>query len=225
MALAMLDERVVIATRARLLAAAEEIVAKRGAGALSLESACLQTGVSRVDSRRAFRGRSELLVALHDELASRVRRSMYRAYLKEGSWLDGVRAALAELLCTLERDVPLARFMLLDCAIDEGPLPARHAEMLAQFARALERDRPPSDPARSPAYGAQAVIGAVAAILHGRLMEDPVPPLGGLVGPFTSMIAMPYLGVEAARGELTRGRVTSACGARSRRSAERSPRR
>ncbi len=191
--------------RARLLAAAERIVSEQGASALSIESVCALSGVSRAGFRRSFTGRADMLLALHDELAARVSASMGRAYLAQGSWLQGVRAAIADLLVTLERNVPLARFMLLDCAIDESPLPARRAQMLDDFAAALERDRPALEAGSSdPPFGARALIGAVASILHARLMEDPVPALSDLAGGLTAMIVLPYLGADAARAEIAR---------------------
>lgn len=193
--------------RARLLAAAERIVSERGVGELTIDSVCELSGVSRAGFRRSFAQRGDLLLALHDELAGRVSAAMQRAYLAQRSWLEGVRAAVAELLATLERNIPLARFVLVDCAIDESALPARRAELLDDLAAALERDCPHSDGAGSAApVGSRALIWAVAAILHGRLMEDPVPALSELAEGLTGMIVMPYLGADAARAELIRSR-------------------
>lgn len=192
----------------RLLAAAERIVSEQGADALTVESVCSLSGVSRAGFRLCFDGRAGLLLALHDELASRASLAMGRAYLAQSSWVDGVRAAITELLAILERDVSLARFMMLDSAIDESPLPSRRARLLDDFAAALERERPglPGTYGEPP-FGARALIGAVASILHGRLMEDPLPSLTDLSGGLTAMIVLPYLGAEAAREELTRSSV------------------
>ncbi len=195
------------AERGRILESAEQIVAEQGLRALTVEEVCSQSGVSHAGFTRAFGSREELLLALHDELAARVRASMYRTYVAERSWLDGVRAAISELLATLEANIELARFILLYCAIDEGALPARRAAFFAGFAKALERNRPSLDPdAAEPPFGGQAMVGAVVSILHGRLMEDPVPPLRELTGPLTGLIAMPYLGAGVAKTELARSR-------------------
>jgi len=191
--------------RPRLLAAAERIVAENGASALTVESVCALSGVSRAGFRRSFTSRADMLLALHDELAARVSASMGRAYLAQSSWVEGVRAAITDLLATLERNVPLARFMLLDCAIDESPLPARRAQLLDDFAAALDRDRPARElDASDPPFGARALIGAIASILHGRLMEEPVPALTDLAGSLTAMIVLPYMGPDAARTEIAR---------------------
>ncbi|HEX3692647.1 MAG TPA: TetR family transcriptional regulator [Solirubrobacteraceae bacterium] len=197
--------------RARLLAASERLVSERGIGELSVESVCALSGVSRAGFRRSFANRAELLLALHDELAGRAGASMQRAYLAQGSWAEGVRAAIADLLATLERNIPLARFMLVDCAVDESLLPTRRAQLLDEFAAAVEHDRPSAEDAGgNPPFGARAPIAAIAAILHGRLLEEPVPALSELAGGLTGMIVLPYLGPDAARAQLSRPGSASA---------------
>ncbi len=191
--------------RAALVAAAEDIVREQGPAAVTVESVCAHSGVSKAGFRRSFSGRDALLVALHDELAAQAGASMRRAYYRESSWLDGVRAAMTDLLTRFDEEPALARFVLVDCAIDESALPSRRAAVIARFASELERDRPTGDATGAgPPFGTPALIGAVVAILHGRLMEDPVPALRPLAGSLTGMIVMPYLGPDAARTELTR---------------------
>lgn len=197
--------------RAALVAAAEEIVREQGRAAATVEAVCVLSGISKAGFRRSFSGRDALLVALHDELAAEAGASMRRAYYRESSWLDGVRAAMTDLLTRFDENPALARFVLVDCAIDESALPSRRAAVIARFASELERDRPTGEATGGgPPFGTPALIGAVVAILHGRLMEDPVPPLRPLAGSLTGMIVMPYLGPDAARAELTREDVAPA---------------
>ena len=192
------------------MAAAERNVREQGPAAVTVESVCALSGVSKAAFHRSFSGRDALLVAVHDELAAQAGASMRRAYYRESSWPDGVRAAMTDLLTRFDEEPALARFVLVDCAIDESALPLRRAAVIARFAKELERDRPRGqETGGGPPFGTPALIGAVVAILHGRLMEDPVPPLRPLAGSLTGMIVMPYLGPDAARAELTRAERTS----------------
>ncbi len=55
-----------------------------------------------------------------------------------------------------------------------------------------------------PLVMAEGAVGAVLAVLHGRLTGDGGDPLLVLAGPLMSMIVLPYLGPAAARRELER---------------------
>jgi AcrR family transcriptional regulator len=191
--------------RGRLLRAAERIVSEQGASALTVESVCAVTGISRRLFGLSFVDRTELLVALYGELAHRARTAMGDAYLAEEAWLDGVRSALTALLVMLDRNIPLARFVLVDSAIEEGVLPLYRAASIVEAGEALDRDRPAAESkSASLPFDAETTVGAIVAILHGRVLEEPAPPLAELCGPLMGMIALPYLGSAMARAELTR---------------------
>ncbi len=130
---------------------------------------------------------------------------MVIAYATEASWIDSVRAALYALLAYLDDSPRLARFMVVESLAGDPPMLARRARLLDDLSRALESRRPASDTEMSAApFGADAVVAAVAAILHGRLAEDPISRLRDLGGSLMAVIVLPYLGVDAARGELSR---------------------
>jgi hypothetical protein len=57
---------------------------------------------------------------------------------------------------------------------------------------------------KPPAVTSEAVVGAVFAVLHARLLEDRDEPLLNLLGPLMSIIVLPYLGTRAADRELAR---------------------
>ncbi|HKH79263.1 MAG TPA: hypothetical protein VJ996_04530, partial [Solirubrobacteraceae bacterium] len=94
---------------------------------------------------------------------------------------------------------------------DDPVLRARRGEVLAALAGALEADRPPATAGSLPApYGAEAIVGAVASILHTRLREEPVPSLRDMCGALMGVIVLPYLDAAAARRELARPAQLSA---------------
>jgi AcrR family transcriptional regulator len=189
--------------RARLIAAAERIIDERGSAEVTIDtvSAAARLSPSALDA--VFADRTDLLVAVFDEATERAGCAMIAAYHAADCWTDGVRAALSALLAFLDCNPGLARFLIVDSLGGEPPMPARRSRVLDELARALDADRPASvaDSSLAP-FGTDAVVRAVAAILHGRLQEDPVPRLRDLCGSLTGVVVLPYLGVSAARGEL-----------------------
>jgi len=186
------------------LRAASLLVAEEGADALTRERVCAIAGLPPAAFDAVFAGRVDCLVALFDDVAERALERMGAASRSADSWLGRIRAAHYALLTFLDENRGLARFVVVDALAGEPAVLARRQRVLAQLAGALDSGRPPEAPEAPPApFGADAVVGAVAAIVHGRLQEESVPPLRDLAGPLMAVLVLPYLGVDAARGELS----------------------
>lgn len=191
--------------RERLLHAAELLVDEHGEQHLTVESVCAAAGTSESVFHAVFADRTDCLLAVFDEAAERAGASMLAAYRSQERWVDGVRASLLELLKQLDSHPQLARLMIVGSAAGEPPMLVRRTRVLGELARALEAARPAlaADASAAP-FGTEAVIGAVSAVLHGRLCEEPPSRLVDLARPIMAMIVLPYLGVQGARAELTR---------------------
>ena len=190
--------------RDRLLCAAESLLAERGSYGVSVNDVCGVANVPRRECSSLFADREAILLALFEQLTGRIATEMALAYDGEHGWLDGVRAAMLRLLSYLESEPAIARFLLVESMSEERILSSR-SELMALAARALQADSPPLTLAGSPApFGSDAVVGTVASVLHGRLLEHPVPPLRSLGGALMGLIVLPFLGAEASREELSR---------------------
>jgi len=193
------------AQRARLVRAAERLIAGAGSERVSVAAVC---DAARVPSRAfyaAFDDLDECLLAVFDDASAQAATAMADAYRAGDSWVEGVRDALCELLAFLDDRPGLARFLILASRVGAAPLRARRAEALAALARALETDRPPVGAGSTSApFGAEAIVGAVASILHARLREQPAPSLLDMRGALMGVIVLPYLDTVAARRELSR---------------------
>jgi AcrR family transcriptional regulator len=192
-------------SRGELIAAAQRVIRERGADAVSVEELTALAGVSSGAFRASFADRTDLLVTVFDEAVEQLRTRLLGAYSGAGSWADGVRGALFELLFFLDAEPNRARFLVVGSLAGDPPMRTRRAHLLRELAEGLESQRPAGEPdALEAPFGADAVVGAVAAIVHGRLLEDPVPPLQSLGGSLMAVIVLPYLGADAARSELSR---------------------
>ncbi len=156
--------------------------------------------------REAIGDRGEPMLALFDELASQVGGAMTLAYRGQERWVDGVRAALLELLTFMDANPVFARFLFVGSRVGSVEMLTRRGRALDVLVRALEADSPSATTvAAAPApFGAEAIVGAVVSVLHARIAQRPEAPLLKLCGPLMGVIVMPYLGTDAAREELLR---------------------
>lgn len=188
-----------------MLAAAERLVCARGAEQLTATAVTAAAGISRTTFYAAFADREDCLLALFDEVVDRLAARMLAAYAAEGSWLDGVRAALRELLGELDSEPRLARFLIVGGVCGEGALVVRRRRALEALARSLDADSPERDAGRAAVpFGAQALVSGAASIVHSRLLEDPAPALLELSRPLMAVLVLPFVGEGVARAELAR---------------------
>jgi AcrR family transcriptional regulator len=186
------------------VAGAEQLVCDGGAERLTVADVCAAAHVTSHVFYSVFRDRDQCLHAVFDEASDRVAMAMGGAYRAGGSWLEGVRGALYELLAFLDERPALARFLIVGSLAGDATLRARRSALLTALARALEADCPPASAGSLPAsFGADAVVGALVAILHGRLRETPIPPLREMGGALMGVIVLTYLDSAGARSVLS----------------------
>jgi AcrR family transcriptional regulator len=191
--------------REQILAAAEDLLNQAGTHRLDVENVCAAAGVTRSAFEVFFRDVDDLLVALFDRIVSERGEAVAEAYRGETVWVDAIRAALFELLAFLDTYPQIARFLIVTTLRGDAPMLASREQALRVVARAIEVDAPrtAADDPTSP-FGADAVVAAAVSVLHGRLLEDPVPSLRELGGSLMGVIVMPFLDASAARHELSR---------------------
>jgi AcrR family transcriptional regulator len=190
--------------REQILAAAERLLGEAGPDHLRASEICAAAGVSRLAFDALFREGDTLPLALFDRIVSCRGEAIAEACRGETVWVDAVRAALFELLAFLDSRPQIARFLIVDSLRGGPAMLARREQALRVAARALEVDSPQAVADQMPPFGAEAVVAAAVSVLHGRLLEDPVPSLLELGGSLMAVIVMPYYDAPAARQELER---------------------
>jgi AcrR family transcriptional regulator len=188
-----------------LLDAARGLLIDQGPQSLTVAAICTRAGVSRPRFYAAFAGREDLTVALFDDLGAEIGSALLAAYGMEKEWVDSVRAALRELLTLFDESPQMARFLIVSSLAGGALMLAHRASAAQTLVAALELGSPLVDPVLArPSFGAEALVGTVAAVLHARLLEEPVPPLQGLCGSLMGMIVLSRRGTIDARSELCR---------------------
>jgi DNA-binding MarR family transcriptional regulator len=130
------------------------------------------------------------------------------AFQVRDGWVDRVRAGLTALLELFDEQPALARYLVVSSAQAGPAVVARRAEVLEHLAAQLDDERAP---ARSypPLLTAHAVASGVLGVLHARLSRPHPGSLTELTGSLMSFVVMPFLGVRAARRELSHAAGTT----------------
>jgi AcrR family transcriptional regulator len=187
----------------RLLDAAIVGIARSGSTDLSLPAICRAAGLRYDAFADSYADRTDLLLAVFDELAAHTVTVARIELLGHSRWDDGVRAALAALLELADRRPHLAAFLLGSAGPQDHLIHRRREHLRRRLALLLDEHRPaPAAGVPSPAFGSAAVVAATAAILRARLSARSKPRLGDLQAPLMAMIVLPYLGAEGARAEI-----------------------
>jgi AcrR family transcriptional regulator len=173
---------------------------------MSVAQVIERAGVSRRTFYELFESREDCFLEAFNEAVRDFSDCVVHAFEQEPTWLGAVRAGLATLLELLDREPAMAWLCLVESWKAGRRTLARRAALSSVLAVALDRGRSePGGREPSPLTG-EGLIGAAASVLHTHLALGRKGSLMELHGPLMSMIALPYLGPAAARGELQRPR-------------------
>jgi len=191
--------------RARLLAAAVQVVSEFGYSGMSTARVSGRAGVSRKTFYDLFGDREDCFLAVFDDTISRIAAAAAPAFAHQGRWREQVRAGLSSILECIGDEPFLGTLVVVD-ALGAGPrVLQRRALWLETLTTIVDRGRDEVRPGReAPPLTAEGVVGAVLSVLHARLLERDGAPLVELLNPLMAMIVLPYLGPAAAKKELQR---------------------
>lgn len=188
--------------RSRMITAVIGAVEAEGYQRLTVTAVIARSRISRKTFYDAFLNLEDSFLAAFEQTLERASEIARAAYRREHNWRSGIRAALLGLLTAMDEERGLARLCIVDALLAGPRVLERRAQVLAQLARAIDGGRELA-PTRyePPPLTAPAIAGAIAALLHARLLDDSSAPLTALSGSLMSMIVMPYLGRAAAQRE------------------------
>lgn len=190
--------------RARVLGAMVELVRERGVGSVTVAHVVARAGVSRRTFYELFEDRDACFLAAFDSAVARIAERVVPAYTAGGStWRERVRAGLAALLGFIDEQPAAGALCVVD-ALAGGPLAiARRTRVIDVLIEVVQEGRGEAQAGRRPRrLAGEGVVGAVLAVIHGRLVAQDPEPLARLLNPLMAMVVLPYLGPAAAEREL-----------------------
>jgi AcrR family transcriptional regulator len=189
--------------RARILAAACEVLVQDGYAGMTVAQVIARAKVSRKTFYDVFTDRQACFLGVFDHGVARTRALVEEACANQSEWRVRVRAGLARLLVFLDEEPGIAKICLVETHSAGAKLLERRLEILRELADVVDLGRTAPGAVRGPPdITAEAVVGAVFIVLQTRLLERTGRPFADLLGPLMSIILLPYLGTRAARREL-----------------------
>jgi AcrR family transcriptional regulator len=192
--------------RSRMLAAAVEAVEEVGYSGMTVAQVIGRAKVSRKTFYHVFADREDCFLAAFEEAVNEAGALLGEACAGEAGWRESTRAGLFALLSFLDEEPALAKLCVVEALAAGTTVLERRARALEGLTEVVDRGRSVMKPTRELAeVTAEGVVGAVFAVLHGRLLDEGnTEPLVDLLGPLMSIVVLPYLGARAASGELSR---------------------
>lgn len=204
--------------RARIVVAAIEAVGENGYAGLTIADVIARARISRRTFYEVFASRDDCFLAAFDTALEQLAGPVVAAYRGEddgrpatrargrSAWRERIAAALTTALALFDERPALARLLVVETLAAGPPALARRAAVVDALVRAVDAGRDAARGSSEPGpLAGEAVVGAVLAVLHGRLREYPRhDSLLALAGPLMNAIVLPYLGPAAAARELRR---------------------
>ncbi len=191
--------------RSRLLVAAAGVIDELGYEQTSVARITTRARVSRRTFYELFGNREACLVALLDEVATRVEREIAAAGLEGLAWRERVRGGLWTILSFLDDEPVLARICVVHALHGGRGVLERREEILARLAAVLDEGRREGPRGEEcTLVTAEGMVGGALGVVYARLRSGDRRPLTGLLEELMGMIALQYLGSRAARREQRR---------------------
>ncbi|HEY1687661.1 MAG TPA: TetR/AcrR family transcriptional regulator [Solirubrobacteraceae bacterium] len=163
--------------RARISSAAVGLLAEQGHRACSVAAICARAGVSRRTYYEVFDNRDACLTAILVDAEARARRAIGEAHSADGSWRERIRGWLWAILCLADGEPALARVCLVELQHAGETVGAERARMLSGLVEVIDAGRGEGrSAAAAGALTAEALVGAVVAVLVARISDLPLAP-------------------------------------------------
>jgi AcrR family transcriptional regulator len=198
-------EVVVESQRERLLNAMTISVGRSGYRDAHITQVVDRAGVSRRTFYEQFGGKEDCFAAAYARTIEQLVGTTLAAFEAHDEWVDGLRAGLAALLAALAEQPEAARVCFVE-VLAAGPAAAeRRDETMRGFLPLFESA--PSDVPRTLRIFESLGMGRVADlsdVLHREIAAGRTAELPALLPELAYMMVLPFLGPEAAAGELER---------------------
>jgi AcrR family transcriptional regulator len=198
-------ERAASDERRRIIDALIEIAAERGYAETKIETILERAELDRHAFDRHFRGKYDCFLSTWQELNESCMREMIEAYNSEEEWPDRLRAVACEIVEGLRHDPRRASFAVEVLAAGDAAR-ARRDMTMRVIASLIDAGRNEmDDPEAVPHTTAEALAGSAYGQIYARVVRGRADELPELVPQLMSAAVMPYLGMDAALAELSRG--------------------
>lgn len=198
-------QTIVADRRARILDAMIEVVGERGFRSSSVALVAARARVSNSTFYECFDGLDDCLTAVIDLGLERVGGLTMAAFVKEDSWPEGIRAALASLLVFFDSEPVLTRVWFIESmAAGAWALERRERNLAMLRGMIVEHWSIPGYDAPKP-LAITGIMASVLGVIQAHLVMKKPQPLITLLGPLMGLITAPYLDAAGVAREIEQG--------------------
>jgi AcrR family transcriptional regulator len=187
--------------RQRLIVGTAKALATHGYAELTVKHVIEAAGVSRSTFYANFDNKRDCVLAAHRDVFERLLALLLRACATERDWPLKIKAAIGAVFVFIAKAPDEARLLTLDALATDLTIARQVIDSnlhLAALLRDGRRHIPLGD--ALPHLTEEGLVGAVSAIVGGRLLEGGVEGLDRLEPELVQLVLTPYIGVrEAAR--------------------------
>jgi AcrR family transcriptional regulator len=182
--------------RSRALRSLVALTLQRGYCGLSDAQVARGAGISTETFRRHFAGTDACYLAVLDAFAGEAQQAAARAVSRARTWPEAVHGGMAAFVCHLSAHEALMRLAFVE-VFDVGPATLRRTTRSVEaLTGLLTAQAPPAR--RGPGVAAEAVTGALWAVLSGCATGERLARLPSLAAHLSFLVMAPYLGPKAA---------------------------
>lgn len=184
-----------------ILAAMLHAVGERGYDNASVQDAVDRAGLSRSTFYRHFKSKEECFALAYGQAAERLLEAMRSAGHAEATWVEGLRAALAELLGFVAERRWLAKALIGEVHAAGGAALAKYEEIVGSLAQEVDlaRREPGASHYSPPPLTARFVVATVEFTVCSWLASDSGVSAFSLLPDMVHSTVLYYLGADAAR--------------------------
>lgn len=177
------------------------MLSQQGYAELTVKQVIEAAGVSRTTFYANYDNKRDCILAAHRDVFARLLALLLHACATERDWPQKTRASMAALFAFAKEAPDELRLLTLDALATDLTIARQVVDSNAHLAALLRQGRrhtPLGD--ALPDLTEEALVGAVSAVIAGRLLESGVEGLDGLEPELVQLVLTPYIGArEAAR--------------------------
>lgn len=188
-------------------------VGARGYEATTAQEVADRAGISRDRFQRRFASKEACFAEAYEEAADELCADLLRAGRGGGSWRDGFRAALAELLRFVAEQPLQARALLIEVRAARGQAWLKHQQVVERLVAAIDaaRREPDALPSTSP-MTAGFMAGAIEETICLEIGAGRAAEVERLLPDLAHLVVLNFFGEDVAWFELGSGDASATAG-------------
>jgi AcrR family transcriptional regulator len=188
--------------RERILSAVAQAAAALGYAEMSVDAIIARAGVSRRTFYEHFTNKEDAFIAAYDAVVRQQARHIRRAYFKETTVQERLRAGLTAYMQFMASEPETARMCIVEVLAAGPRAMTRRNEAMRMFADIIEDNIHELVPGcRRASLTAETIVGGIHEVVFNRILAGRIDELPGMVDDLLAAILMLDAGAAVSAGK------------------------